>query len=208
MELKNDYGEFYGSVLKDFWKSHHNQQLLDIKEFKKLYDSDTHPNKEESAQFFRLLYLAFDPDSRYYAMVEDERLDFIDTHMIGGKDSFFKKFSSLIDIYKRMLNSTHEKVALIVWQNQIEKRLKFLNETNYTPANYKMLEDMAKMTPTLLKQRDEIEDMIRAKESEKVRGDQALSLAAKGDIMAEDKINTEESLVKHLSSHGANQPNE
>lgn len=163
----------------NFWEIY--PQLKNIEEFKNLQTDF----KTKSSSIMWFICLCFDLDSKFINIPLDERTELLSKDYIGDKD-FYKKNQQLIEpsiiMYQRLID-TPARRHLRQWLETLEKRTKFLKDTEYDLDNYDKLDKMAVGTSKIFDTFKVIQDqMNKEKGSGSTKGGHELSLSDQDDI--------------------------
>lgn len=182
---------------ENIWNRESNHQILVLKVFKDVFDSDKSENKTSSSELFKGVF-----EYSYYKSVlahleENDRLKKVNERYFGNKlldnqklkTTFFKLCDEFIEYqaqspirYLRALDKI------------IDKRTKFLENFNYEKDStvyrrqadfdnaLKTVDEMINKTPSLVEQRKQLEKIIMEQESSKIKGGRKLSLLAQNKL--------------------------
>lgn len=167
-----------------FWED--NEELLIIDEFKELYNKDQSKDKINSSRLMWVLYFLFDYESRYAHLPLEMRITIVEGDYLKQK-GYVEANKQTLDILANRYNDLQkdsEKRYLDTWQETVEKRRQFLQQTEYDTKTWRMLDEMLINSKQILAQKDEILERIRKNEG-RVKGDLKISLLAKGDLVVE-----------------------
>lgn len=105
-------------------------ELLLIKPFRELYESDKTPTKEKFLNFLTVVYFTYDPRSDYsYILDEDERLEEVCKANGFKSKEFSKKELKCIEVYKSMI-TTSSLLLLEDTKVAVNKIREFLREVD------------------------------------------------------------------------------
>lgn len=165
----------------NYWEL--NPMMKSIRVFKELFDKDKSKSKEESSKIMWAVAMSTDPheDNPWRNTPEEEKKKLIAEDFLGDKkfDWTSEKISKLTDTYYTFCLTVSEQ-ELLVYEEKLRQRGKFIKETNYTLDHYEendkgkislkrgtadQLDRMVLNTKKLIDQISEIKDAI-AREAE------------------------------------------
>lgn len=171
---------------RNFWKE--NPYLLDMVDtFKLVYDKDSSKDKEDSSKLMWAIYLTYDYFSKYAHLGLEQRIDLVEKEYLkepGFFEKHKKKLQPIIDLFLE-LQKTSDRKYLETWKATIEKRDKFLRNTEYDIKTADILDKMLLGSVKILGQRAEIEAIVN-KQEDRIKGGLKQSLLEKGEIKAKE----------------------
>lgn len=153
-------------------------ELLLLKPFKTLYDSDKTLDKTKFYQFITMLYFTYDPRSDYmYIIDEDSRLDEVCKTNGLKKSKFGPNEVKCISLYKQLTTTTalellkSIKIAINAVQNELLSTQDTLNslESKDKVTALKSLTGTLSAVPDLVKKLTETERIVSKELEEKGR---------------------------------------
>ena len=162
-----------------FWKV--NPQFQAIEPFKTLYKSDKSKNRQDSSYCMWAISLCFDADSQFFGMVEQDRKDMIAKDLMEDPTFFTKPdIQILVESYKKVTD-TQARRQLRVWAAKMDEKAKFIEELKYSPATWKMIDELLGNNTDLYQEYSRIEKMILSEGAgDSVEGGSEESLSEKG----------------------------
>lgn len=162
----------------DFWELYPELKFIDEFEYiKKEY-------RIKSSMVMWFIVLCFHLDSKFFSLEIEERTSLISKDYFKDKDWYKVNESKLVKAIERFENfDTTAERQMRQLMETMEKRTKFLRETEYDLENYKKLDDMVANTATLFKVFEVIEKQLsKEKGSASTKGGHELSLADSEEI--------------------------
>jgi hypothetical protein len=165
----------------NFWEL--NPNLLAIKSFKELYDSDTKSkNKTDSSNIMWSVCLIYHPQSTFKNLPLKIREGVV-FNFVGIKDLNDKKYKNIIDDFVDLVTTSAQR-QLMQWNRILDEKSDFMKEKKYDEESWEMLENMMKSNVSLYKEYERILDALSKDGSSegKTRGGGLESSSEKGSI--------------------------
>jgi len=154
-------------------------EILNIEDFKEIYDKDKSKKKEESSKIMWALHLIMQPESMWFNIPNKEILvvrDFLKKDEKKIKISNYKEY----DLYKEIVLTQAER-SLFEWTEMMRKRDHYLKNMEYNLDNMDQLDKAYSTTSKLLHEYNKIITLY-SEEKSKVSGSKAESLTDSGEI--------------------------
>lgn len=176
---------------QNFWDTDNNSDLLALKAFKSLYQIDNHPSKEESSKIMWAIYLIYDYASQLATLPLAQRVQIIEDDFLNKPKYFTQYQAQLNPAIQEYLNlqKGSERRYLDTWQEAVEKRRYFMEQTPYEKTTWEMLDKMLLSSDKILGQKEEILRRIEIQEGGQIKGGQTLSALAKGELVIREEVN-------------------
>lgn len=163
----------------NFWEIY--PELKGLEEFKELQKE----YKSKASDVMWFIVLCFDIDSKFINIPLDERAELLGKDYLKNKN-FYRENSKIIEssvlMYEKIID-TPAKRHLRQWLETLEKRTKFLKDTEYDLDNYDKLDKMAVGTAKIFDTFKVIqEQMSKEKGIGSTKGGHELSLADSDEI--------------------------
>lgn len=163
----------------NFWDMY--PDLKEVEEFKKLQKD----YKSKSSDVMWFIVLCFDLDSKFINLPIEERTQLLAKDYLKDK-TWYKNNHTLINNAVRVfenITDTTSRRQLRQLRETMEKRTKFLRETEYDLDNFEKLDKMAANTANLFKVLEAIEKQLSKEEGTgATKGGHELSLADQDSI--------------------------
>jgi hypothetical protein len=162
----------------NFWEIY--PDLSIIEEFKKIQK-----DYKKSSDIMWFIVLCFDLDSKYINLPIEERTELLSKDYLKDKDWYRNNHTLIADAVKMYenLTDTTSRRQLRQLKETMEKRTKFLRETEYDLDNFEKLDKMASNTANLFKVLEAIEKQLSKEEGiGATKGGHELSLADQDSI--------------------------
>lgn len=162
----------------DFWEMHPDLEVVEeFADIKKEY-------KKQSSNIMWFIVFCFDLESKFINLIEEERFELVSKDLM--KDIKFYKTNRLkiqpaIDMYIKM-NDTANDRHMRTWMKNMDKRTKFLDDSEYDLDNFEKLDKMAANTKSLMETEDKIKERMKKEKGVITRGGAQPSLADGGEI--------------------------
>lgn len=162
----------------NFWELYPSLMLVEeFAEIKTYY-------KKLSSDVMWFIVNAFDLESKFINLIEDERVELLSKDMMKDPKWYKENRSRIqpaVDMFIR-LNDTPARRHLRQWVDTLEKRTNFLKEAEYDLDNYDKLDKMATNTKALMDTFKKIQEELQKESGNITRGGAMPSLADSGDI--------------------------
>lgn len=143
----------------NFWKV--NPQLKMPESFNKLYKEDKSKGKKNSSQLMWAIALCYDPNSKFYNLIEKARKTLVEQDFAKEKIDW-KGLEPQIELYKSLFMSQATR-SLDNWKLKLEERDNYLNSIPYRDLDLKGakdLDDLIANTPKLYVQYNKILEQL------------------------------------------------
>jgi hypothetical protein len=142
-------------------------EILLIKEFKDVWDSDKDKGKINAYNQFKYVYLTADPNSAYYNFPDDRRKSFVALECFN-KESYKEstELITCIEKYKELTETSLQRMLKAV-QNKIDDAADFLNRTKYTDQTQRSINDTVKNLANFVDQEEKLKNAIEKEKSSK-----------------------------------------
>lgn len=162
----------------DFWELY--PDLKFIEEFE--YIQKEYKSKSSIIMWF--IVFCFDLDSKFFNLEIDERTKLLSKDLIKDETWYKKNSSKIVKAIERFENfDTTAQRQMRQLMETMDKRTKFLRDTEYDLENYKKLDDMVANTANLFKVFEIIDKQLnKEKGSALTKGGHELSLADSEEI--------------------------
>ena len=135
----DNYGILSSFSLKaNFWNE--NEHILLVKEFKEFYKKDKSRERKDSSSIMWALSLLLHPKSKFNELSFSEKVKLISEEYLESDQSWVLKYSDLIDVYKTLILTRSQRIALD-WGKKLEERMNFILNTPYTLDTAKELDE-------------------------------------------------------------------
>lgn len=143
-------------INSNFWQV--NPQMIIPKEFKSIHDSDKTEDKSYSSQIMWSISLIYDPESKFFKLSEEDRIQLIEEDYLGKKFNV-KKYTPAIELYKK-LNITQLQRSAINLDKKMAERDTFINDTEYNSESASMLDKMIVDSDKIFNLRNKIQEEL------------------------------------------------
>jgi hypothetical protein len=158
--------------MKDFFEYENHNELLVIKEFKKL--------KEENPDYSNVMwfiYFVYSYDSYYMELGLEDRISLIEENLF--EKGWYQRNRTIVTVLANAFQKTQETamrkfLASVV--NLAHKRQMFMDTVPYDSENAKKLDDMLLATPKIIEMEKEVKKKLSAYGDKRIKGAQTLSL--------------------------------
>lgn len=158
--------------MKDFFEYENHNELLVIKEFKKL--------KEENPDYSNVMwfiYFVYSYDSYYMELGLEDRISLIEEDLF--EKGWYQRNRTIVTVLANAFQKTQETamrkfLASVV--SLAHKRQMFMDTVPYNTENAKKLDDMLLATPKIIEMEKEVKKKLAAYGDKRIKGAQTLSL--------------------------------
>lgn len=165
----------------NFWKMF--PELTLPAPFSDLYSSDKSRGKKESSDLMWAIALCYDTESRFYPLKEEDRLAIVEKDFLKAEGVLGTPGAkAAIELYCSMQDSPAKR-QLRAWNEKLEQRTAFMEGVKYNAKNWKMLDEMMKVSSKLYEEYFRIQAQLdRERALEVTRGGAEESASEKGLI--------------------------
>lgn len=181
----------------NFWEI--NPEVLETRVFRDLYENNP---IEDTSNLMWYLYLTLDHNSTYASLPNSKRIEYVDKEFLNRQYNQQSKIASIKDTAK-LVKEDYIKLIQDDTENYLhaiklalEKRADFLENTEYTPQNAKVLDDMISNSTKILEEYQKLQDRARVKQ-QTIKGNVVPSELAKGELNAQYKNQEKTNVKKH-----------
>lgn len=163
----------------NFWDMYPDLEFIqEFNNIKKIY-------KNKSSEIMWFIVLCFDLDSKYISLPIEERTALLAKDFLKDQKWYLENHLTIVDavrMYENITDNTSRR-QLRQLKETMEKRTRFLRETEYDLDNFEKLDKMASNTANLFKVLEAIEKQLSKEEGVgATKGGHELSLADQDSI--------------------------
>lgn len=162
-----------------FWELYPELKVLD--EFK--YIQKEYKTKSSDVMWF--IVMCFDIDSKYINLPIEDRVKILSKDYLKDKDWYSKNKQNIdkaVTIYEKLID-TPARRHLRQWIETLEKRTRFLRDTNYDLDNFDKIDKMAANSANIFKTFETIQKELSKEEGRgATKGGHELSLSDSDEI--------------------------